>query len=224
MSDVWSNPTLDEDRARGIGSPAAEAPGPGFFGAIGPGFRRARAGEDWGWNQTNYEARGFHAIRKALAERGHRLPEIGLDQFRAAGLLAPGRTSGAAVYRSQAEAAEAMWRALAAERERDPKFLPELVAVRDHGSFRQWALDRRRADMAKADAELAGGSTPGRLVGSLGAGLADPTSYVPVGGQAARGASVARQILTVAAREAAANVAVTAALEPLTQIDAGRLG
>lgn len=196
---------------------AAEPPGPGFLGSIGPGFRMARSGPDYGYNQVRYEEGPLAEIRREAAKRGFR------GQPMVSGVTSPYQ-----VTLSLDEVADnGIDQLLAwyqAERRRDPKLLPDYAPLTDRRALREWALGRRRADMAKAEEDLRGGSTAGQLVGALGAGVIDPINFFPVGGAGARGVSMARQILNVAGREAAANVGLTLALEPATQQDAKALG
>lgn len=195
----------------------AEPPGPGLIGSIGPGFRRARAGEDYGYNQVRYEEGPLAAIRREAAKRGFRPRPLAPNLQSAYG--APFRLD-----RVADDGIDQLLGWYQAQRRSDPAFLPEYAPLTDRRALRQWALGRRREDMAKADDDLRGGSTAGQLIGGIGAGVVDPSSYVPFGGPAARGIGVARQLLEAVAREAVANVAVTVALEPATQADAAALG
>ncbi|MDP9413172.1 MAG: hypothetical protein M3Q08_03580 [Pseudomonadota bacterium] len=195
----------------------AEPPPVGFFGSIGPGFRRARAAEDWGLNQANYEGRVLQAVRAEAMKRGARFGRTG---------PAPASPYGYGKTLDQVadEEAEQLLGWAAAERKRDPNFLPEFTGIDTRQALREWALQQRRADMAKADEELRNGSTAGALVGALGAGFLDPTSYIPIAGNGSRALSIGRQILSAMGREAAANVGMTIAQEPLVQQDAKALG
>jgi GNAT superfamily N-acetyltransferase len=208
MNDVWSNPTIEEDRARGAGTEAAEAPGPGFLESIGLGFRAARSGPDWGQNQNNYEGRIRTHLRQLLKAKGIDLAEAYSDP-RGGGMRIADRL---------------LFDSLARIRESDPDFASDYAEVSDEATMTAFARRQRLADYQAAGAALDNGSTAGSLVGALGAGLVDPTSYIPIAGPASKGASVARQILGVAGREAAANAAMTAALEPLVQMDSAALG
>lgn len=198
----------------------AEPEGAGFFGSIVPGFNRARAAEDWGLNQARYEDRLLAPLRNEARTRGFR------SRPTASGLRSP-YGSGLTIEEVEAAEIDQLLGWAAEERRRDPAFLstvPELAQIRTRKDLREWALARRREDIARADAELAGGSTAGALVGALGAGFLDPTSYIPVGGQVSRSYGVARQILTVAGREAGANMALAAAQESAVKADAAALG
>ncbi|KQX19332.1 MULTISPECIES: hypothetical protein [unclassified Sphingomonas] len=210
--------------------PQAEPPleDPGLFGAIDASFDRARAGPDWGWNQGRYENDAMDRIHAALAERGHTVPSVGLAQVTAyqrrldrGEKLLPGQQHFLDMF------GETM-SAVSAERQRDPKFLSDMGDVRDLASLNNWVTQQRQHDVDIADRRLAGASggewLAGTIVGGIGAGLLDPASYIPVGGGATAGASVARQILTVAGKEALANAGMTVAMEPFTRIDAARIG
>lgn len=79
-----------------------------------------------------------------------------------------------------------------------------------------------RARMAKIDAEEADRQTLAAsgwagTVASVGAGMLDPTMYLPIAGEAAKGLGVARTALGTAARMAATGAASTAASEALLQ-------
>lgn len=197
----------------------AEPPGPGFFGSIGPGFNRARAAEDWGLNQMNYEGRVMLELEAEAKKRGFRSRAMaGAENVRS-----PYGSNYTLEQVDEARINELLgW--YQAERQRDPKLLPQYAGLGDRKALREYALQRRRDDVAKADDQLQGGSTAGELVGALGAGFLDPTSYIPVGGQASRTYSIGRRILETALREGAANAGMTVALEPFVQQDAAALG
>ena len=82
--------------------------------------------------------------------------------------------------------------------------------------------DQTLARMAKIDAEnqdrqtLANSGFAG-TVASVGAGLTDPLTYIPVVGEAAKGVSIARTVLGTAGRMAATGALSTAASEVLLQ-------
>ncbi|MEA3053563.1 MAG: hypothetical protein QOG72_2466 [Sphingomonadales bacterium] len=220
MSDPWAPPSREDVRAASAGTPKAEPPGPGFFGSIGPGFRRARAAEDWGLNQMNYEGRVLADIEAEARKRGtwHMAPRARTRED----ALAYGADHDLGDVEDERENSLMAW--YQAERSRDPRLLPQYATIHDREGLRRFAVDQRRTDVGRADAELRGGSTAGQVAGALGAGFLDPTSYIPVGGPALKGLTAARMILSVAGREAAANAGLTLALEPFTREDAASLG
>ncbi|HEX8400526.1 MAG TPA: glycosyl hydrolase 108 family protein [Allosphingosinicella sp.] len=213
MSDIYSNPTIEQDRARGMGTAGAQAPSPGFFdnvfGGVGPGYRMGKSGPDWGWNQTVHEGRVLDAMRDQALKRGWRQP-LPLD----------GDPEAYGQTRSS------LFAFMAAERRRDPNLLPEYAGITDGKSLRAWVLEQRKRELSAAqkDADEAGAGLGGQFIGMLGAGITDPVNLIPFGGGAAKSLSVGRQILTVGAKQAGFNMALTAGLEPLVHADAGELG
>ncbi|HEY0149849.1 MAG TPA: hypothetical protein VGB70_12710 [Allosphingosinicella sp.] len=218
LGDPYDSPTPESLQSRMAGAPKAEGPDPGFFGSVALGFRQGGVQEDWGLNQVNHEGRAYEAIRKALEERGHKVPHMNLQIWR-------GANSGhrALSYPEQRAQAQAFWTALAAERKRDPHFLPEFGDVADYKSLGAHVAAKRREETERLGRQLESGSTIGSFIGQLGHGLTDPTSYIPLGG-ATKASGLARQILSTAGREAAANAGMTVALEPFVREDAKRLG
>lgn len=191
-------------------------PEPGVFDpltGISAGFRAARAGPDWGLNQVNYEGRIAASLLQEARKRGYRPPLPGIAAL--AGLQADIPHQRAALIDF-----------INKERQRDPAFLPDYADIRDADGLVARARADRRRDLERANADLAALDTPsyviGVLGGGLGAGALDPLSYIPVGGGV--GTTVARQILSTALREGAANVALTVASEPLVRRDAETLG
>ncbi|MEW6626587.1 MAG: hypothetical protein AB1431_07345 [Pseudomonadota bacterium] len=136
--------------------------------------------------------------------------------------IRPRATPGDALWRE-----EQFYKALAEEQAKDPNFLPEYSGVRDWESLYQFGISRRQSDGEEADQILSKATGTARigtrLIAGLGKGLTDPTSYIPLPG-AGGGTSVARAILNTGLREAGANVAVGAAMEPLVRADAAALG
>lgn len=223
MTDIYDNPTLAEDRAKGLGTPEAVR-SLGFFESVSLGYKRAGAAPDWGLNQVNYEGKVGNDLFEALKSRGYQLKSFDMQASEVARRrLNYGLASGPGPDQALV-AANAFWDALQLERIKDPSFLPDYADVHDWQSLSAAASRRRGQELAKFDVEARGGSTIGGLVGALGHGLTDPTSYIPVGGEVAAGSGVVRQILSVGAREAVANAALTAGTEPLVRIDARRIG
>ncbi|MFY9350666.1 MAG: hypothetical protein WBL20_07725 [Sphingobium sp.] len=212
MGDVWTTPTIASSKRAGAALPMGQGDagdGPGFLDSVGLGWQRARAAPDWGFNQRNYEEQIAFDLYKGLLEKGYVTRP--LDDSLTARI---GRT-----FRGREDP---FWSALAKARADGVK-LPH-AEVLDARSMTAEALRLRRADMEQADARLANGSTLGALGGELLAGLADPTSYIPVGGAQIKGAGLARSILTMGRNEAIANLSLGIAMEPLVRDDAAALG
>ncbi len=210
--------------------PAAEPvlPAPGIFETGAAVFRRNRAGVDWGLNQSRYENDAQAEIMGELRQRGYEVPNYSITAARLnRQRMARGDQPNALAMQS-VNADDALWAAVAAERRRDPKFLSGYGDVRDLTSLTASMIRRRQRDVAAEEPTIARAGTGTRIAAELGggivAGMLDPTSYIPVGGGAKAGLSAGRQILDVGLKEAFANVAVTAATEPLVRDDAVRLG
>jgi hypothetical protein len=211
MGDVWTTPTLESAMKAGEGLPMGR-PGEeetGFLESIGLGWKRARAAPDWGFNQRNYEEQIAFDLYEPLLKAGYVTRP--LDDSLAA-----------RIGRSFRGKEDPFWAAVA-KAQADGLKLPH-PAVLDARSMAAEARRLRRVDMEAADRGLANGSTAGALTGELLAGLADPTSYLPVGGTAAKGASFARSVLTMGRNEAFANLGLGIAMEPLIRDDAQQLG
>ncbi len=211
MQDAYSPLTIDQARRQGAGGPAADRPGPGFIESIRLGFARANAQPDWGANQRNWEERALAEIRAGLRQRGFSLEEVD----------PPYDPRWAPMVRDR-EIARLLGLAQR-QRERDPDFLPDYAGITDRGGLEALIARRRAAEVQRIDSEAQGGSAIGDFIGQTGRGLTDPLSYIPIpGGPASTG--IARQIIGTGIREAGANMAVTAAIEPLVQMDAARIG
>lgn len=218
--------TLDDMRRANMGAPAAD-PSPDIFQSISLGNQRAHAQEDYGLNRVDWESRALNEVRDALRARGYAIPrrpnsiigqEIGVDDLRWG--TRGGATFGGEDY---ARAVDSLWEMWRREQARDPNFMPHQRDIRDTASFIQYVARQRQEELARIDARSAGGSSVGSLIGQIGRGFTDPTSYIPVGG-ATQSVNIGRQILQGAGREAAANMALTVATEPLVRDDARSLG
>lgn len=209
--------------------PAAEPPirETGFIENVAAGFQASRSGPDMFSNQARYENDARDEIASALEKRGIAVRRIGVAE--AMGYqrrLDRGEKLPAQAMDHLAKF-NAMLSALSAEQKRDPNFLPTYSGVRDIASLSAKITEMRRRDLSAAEQVQQGATgwgTFGGLIGGLGGELTKPETYIPVGGGSTVAAGAARQILSVAAREAAANAAVTALGEPLVQADATRLG
>ncbi|MBD3732512.1 MAG: hypothetical protein IE934_07345 [Sphingopyxis sp.] len=209
--------------------PAAEPPirETGFVENVAAGFQASRSGPDMFSNQARYENNARDEIASALEQRGIAVRRIGVAE--AMGYqrrLDRGEKLPAQAMDHLAKF-NAMLSALSAEQKRDPNFLPTYSGVRDIASLSAKITELRRRDLSAAEQVQQGATgwgTFGGLIGGLGGELTKPETYIPVGGGSTVAAGAARQILSVAAREAAANAAVTALGEPLVQADATRLG
>lgn len=209
--------------------PQAEPPirETGFLENVAAGFRADRAGPDMGSNNARYTFDVHGRIADALRQRGYSLDNYSVVAARLnRQRLARGDQPDFLAMMS-VDADGAMWRALAAERKKDPAFLADLVDVRDLDSLDRHVVVARNRDLATAE-EVQRGATglgkAGALIGGLGGELTKPETFIPIGGGATATASVGRQILSAAVREAAANAVVTVVGEPLVGIDAERLG
>lgn len=225
MGDPYSPPTLADAATASAGSAPAQPPGPGFFESIGLGFKRGGVQEDWGLNQTNYEAHAYDALYSGLSARGYRVPRVFTDTWRYVSGL-PDDQQGGATYPKDIAAVRAFWSALKAERARDPKFLPEYGDVADYPSLLAHIARVRNEATQRIDAQGAGGSAIGSFVGQAAHGLGDPINLT-VGGRAAmgaRGTSIARQILNAGVRDAATNAGIATVEEPFVRQDAASLG
>ncbi|MFZ5704911.1 MAG: hypothetical protein ACOY5R_06550 [Pseudomonadota bacterium] len=209
--------------------PPAEAPirDTGFLDNIAAGFQASRSGPDAFSNQARYENNARDEIADALEKRGIAVRRIGVAE--AIGYqrrLDRGEKLPAQAMDHLAKF-NAMLSALADEQRRDPSFLTDYAGVRDIPSLEAHVIKLRRRDMAAAD-EVQRGATgwgaAGGFIGGIGGELTKPETYIPLGPATSAVGGIARQILSVAAREGAANAAMTAALDPLVQADAARLG
>ncbi|WP_374551980.1 hypothetical protein [Sphingobium yanoikuyae] len=212
MGDVWTTPTIGSSMRAGADLPRGQGDldgGPGVLESIGLGWQRARSAPDWGFNQRNYEEQIAFDLYKPLLEKGYLTQP--LDDSVAARI---GRT-----FRGKEDP---FWAAVAKARA-DGLTLPHGDVI-DARSMTAEAHRMRRGDMEAADTRLANGSTIGALGGELLAGLADPTSYIPVGGASVKGASLARSILTMGRNEALANLGLGILMEPAVRADAQALG
>lgn len=213
MGDVWTSPTIGSAMRAKEGVPIGTGElgePPGFLDSVGLGWQRARAAPDWGYNQRNYEERFAFDTYKVLREKGYVTRPM--DDSLVARI---GRTL-------RGGQPDPFWAALAKARADGVK-LPH-ADIHDAASLTAYAEVQRRLDMARADARLADGSTAGMLTGELLAGMADPTSYLPVGGSEMKAAGLARSILSLGVREAKANAGMAVAMEPWVQRDAAALG
>ena len=209
--------------------PQAEPPirETGFVDNVAAGFQASRSGPDMGSNNARYMADAHGKIAEALRARGYDLANYSLIAARLNRERLSRGDKPDFLAMTSVDADNALWSALKAERRKDPKFLSELGGVHDLSSLDAYVAAQRRRDMAAAEEVQRGApgwGTVGGLVGGLGGELTKPETYIPVGGGATATASIGRQILSVAAREAAANAGVTVLGEPLVRTDAARIG
>ncbi len=209
-----------------VTNPAMPAPDIGWLDqeVWSAAWKRSGAQEDWGLNQQRYMQESADSTWEELRKRGYKVQK---PSYTPASVVArnvrgqPRDPTG-----SPFEYGE-FWNAVRTEQAKDQKFAPELAGIQDNEGLYQHAINRRKADMEAADATLGRASGTARigtsLTTALGRGLLDPTSYIPVPG-AGPSTSVARSILSVGAREAAANIAIGAAMEPFVRADVKALG
>lgn len=213
----------------------------GFFENVVAGFRAARAGPaSTNAHQSAFEAKYYDQIIKALNARGHttrdqmqRAIGEGTFQSRPRPFLNPytgnftykhgGNPVVQAFINADPTEMEAIWRAVAEERKRDPGFmkdLPDPTAV----SARAVAWRQRVLEETGSIYERAGTlGTIGSFLGGFGAAPFEPESYVggPVTGA---GKTVGRTILKRAAEGAAGNVAGGVVALPGIHVESERLG
>jgi hypothetical protein len=231
--DAYGGMTIDQARGQGAGSPRA-VPTPGFLDRVQLGYDRAAAGPDYGRNQVQWEDRAQGEIMAALRARGYPVE----DYERGMAQLYHGdpaqfddprfATSEALDPHSATHAAagdRAFWRAVDAERRRDPNFMPAYGDVHDLTSLAAHAARQRAAELERIDQAAPQGLGVAGFLGTLAHGAADPLSYIPIGGPLVAGTnSVGRQILSAAVRQGVGNMAITAGEEPFVRQDAARIG
>ncbi|MGF7151327.1 hypothetical protein FHS96_004990 [Sphingomonas zeicaulis] len=212
-----------------IGVPVLDAPPPLSWGdAIGAQFRSARAGPDWGWNEYRYERDIIDPLTAEATKRGYR--DILPSEARTLPQGRPGQTSYSAKTAMEGlpdiEAAriEGLLAFVQRERQAGRPFDRKFDEIHDRASLQAYAQRRRREDFEAANRDLEGttGLTYwGSLVaGAGGAGLMDPSSYLPIGGAAKQGASLGVRVLKGAAEGAAINMGFAAVMEGNVRRDA----
>ena len=198
------------------GLPAAAPRDIGFGGGVQAGFDAARSGADWGANQATYEGRILAPIKAEADQMG----------FQNQPIAGGGRGTRLSIWQAEDAQIDQLLSFINQQRRKNPKLLSQYSGLLTRADVGREAIRLRKIDLDDANERLgrtSGAGQIGGFVGQVGAAGLDPLSYIPVGG-AGIGVSVARQILGVAAKEAAANAAITAISEPLVQRDAARLG
>jgi tail lysozyme len=213
MGDVYDILTPEAVGAASAGSPPARPPAPGWLETISLSFKQAGAAPDWGNNDTNWRYSALREVVDALKSRG--AYDTALDPR--IPRLQPGET----YLDAQARTWRALFRQVQTVRQADAQFLSDYKDVVDQETFDRLVNGRRSTELARLTGRLQDAPTLPWLIGGLGHGLTDPTSYIPVAGA---GGTIARQIIGTALREGAANVAFATVTEPFVQMDAARLG
>tara|TARA_R110000868_G_scaffold32613_2_gene118695 strand:- start:1779 stop:4397 length:2619 start_codon:yes stop_codon:yes gene_type:complete len=195
------------------------------------GWKQAGASEDWGLNQTRYMNEAAQRMHDELTKRGYK---VASPLITAGGVIArnwrgaPSPRPFSMKPGDFADRQDALYRALAAEQARDPKFLPEYRGIDGGEALFQYAIRKRQEALGEAADTLGRtGGTTQTVVGlatGLGHGLTDPTNYLPFPGAGQIAGGVARQVITAGVKEAGVNMGVALAMEPLVRGDAAALG
>lgn len=187
------------------------------------GWGSANTGADWGANQGQYEFDLQWEMIRALKAKGHDVSHWSFDLARQEQRY---RSYDPNVPQINLKAEERFYKALAAERKRDPNFGKDWADVHDPQSLVAVARAKRQADDARNNEVYGRTRGIGNLAyfgGSVIGRWWDPLNYVglPGAGAFAGGArTVAGQVLRTGAVAAAENAAVTLAMEPLVREDA----
>jgi hypothetical protein len=208
----------------------AEAPPTFGFGAgsVAAGFKAGKAGTDWGWNQTRYEADIHEAFQTALQKKGLPAPTFNYsDAATARRLLDNGVELPEMGLGGVNKKERDFWALVAAQRKVDPSFMKEYADVVDARSIAPAATKRRAIDEQDAGHVYVNSTAAGKVAwwaGNFGAGFRDPLSYLPLGEGVMAAKTIAGSVLKTAARSALLNAAAQGAMEPLVRKDASRRG
>jgi hypothetical protein len=213
---------LDQAGALGVTTPAA-APPLSFFDKIKLGYKQDQAQPDWGFNETNWKNGAIGEVEDALRKKGVQPVYDLMQPGDAIGrTIKPGETYQSAedrLYRGLFDQVAKVRR-----QSGDPNFLSDYLPVVDKRSFDQLVTTRQRSQLESVGRDAPDGLGLGGFVGGLGHRSLDPINYLPVGGEAAEGASIGSSILKNGLRWGGFNMGVTAITEPLVREHSADLG
>lgn len=220
--DAYSDIDIHQAGEIGLSTPAA-APPLSFFDKVKLSWKQAGADHDWGFNQVNWRESALDEIVKGLRAKGIEPAVTHPEDDNEVSRKFPIQR-GESYDSHRARVYQALLDQVAAVRRTDPNFLPDYATVTDKPSLDKLLVTRRQAALADVAQRAPDGLGFAGFVGSLGHGAIDPASWIGIGGEAKVGLSVAQQLLRSSVRNATANVAFTAATEPLVRRDATTLG
>lgn len=219
--DAFSDLSLDQAGALGASSPAAVPP-ISFFDKVRLGFKRGENAPDWGFNELDKGVHAYQEIYEELRKRGYKLTEEpdfhgfwNIGQREARGERIDPRKM---AFPWQLDEYQALWRAFADARSRDPKFLPQYADAHDGGTLIAHLRQGMNEALEDVDRQAPNGLGFAGFIGELGHGARDPLNYVGDGlGASAKATTILGKVASAGGRNAALNMGITAATEPLVR-------